>query len=337
MTNVHKGFPFECEVIDRYSPIYKTKIKQLTLSIPGGGCKRWLDTKGRCCPFCGFPGLIRRLLKGVDSQENYEGWLLESSVFEGMYDKTLQEYQNFNKLAVFNGGSFFFDTEIPSDFRKKLYKDFSCHPVATQLMVESIPEGVTEEALEEAKTRLGDKEFMIGIGLESSNNKVRNKILRKATSLKVFEKSVQLMQSFGVQVFVYVFLKGPGMSEKEAYEDVLQTMTYLNDLGVDEMALSCAFIPPNTPIEKLYNNGEFRPPWLWTILKIMAQAKENGWPLSVGGFEDQPPPVAIAGNCDKCDPGILQTIDDYRTNGMFPRIQSTCSCKTQWHNELHQI
>lgn len=322
--------PFDYELDRKYSPIYKAPIQQLTLSLPGGGCKRWLDTKGQCCPFCGFNGLVRSLLKGDDGKDNYEGWLLESSIFSKMYDKATHEIQNFDKLAVFNGGSFLIDTEIPADFRRQMYEDFAKHPRARQLMVESIPEGVTAEVLSEAKERLGSKDFMVGIGLESSDNRIRNKLLKKATSLKRFEEAVLLMQSFDVQVFVYVFLKAPGLSEPEALEDVIRTIRYLIDLGVDEIGLSCAFVQAETPLANSYENGEFRPPWLWTILEIIDQAQNNGWPLSVGGFDDHPTPIAIANNCKSCDDSIFTIIDDFRSDGLLHGEEISCSCKSEW-------
>jgi archaeosine synthase beta-subunit len=331
------GIPFDYELKYKYSPIYKTAIKQLTLSIPGGGCKLWLDTKGRCCPFCGFNGLVRSILTGDDSEDNYEGWLLETSTFTDMYKKAVNDIEDFDKLAVFNGGSFLIDTEIPADFRRMLYEDFAKHPTARQLMIESIPDGITKEVLDEAKNHLGTKDFMVGIGLESADNHVRNKLLKKATSLKRFEEAVRLLQSYGMQVFVYTFLKAPGLSEREALDDVIKTMTYLTDLGVDEIGLSCAFVQTDTPLEHLYRNGDFRPPWLWTILEIMNLASKHNWPLSIGGFSDQPPPIAIASNCKSCDDDIHSAIDKYRSNAHMPRKEIYCTCKEDWNREIQCI
>ena len=125
------------------------------------------------------------------------------------------------------------------------------------------------------------------------------------------------------------------MTEAQALRERLNTLAYLNNLGVDEIALSCAFVPPGTNLETQFNAGQFRPPWLWSIIEIIKAAKENSWPLSVGGFEDTPPPVATPNNCPSCDEHILQQIENHRLTNNTQQISSlTCQCKEQWQTQV---
>ena len=130
------------------------------------------------------------------------------------------------------------------------------------------------------------------------------------------------------------FLKAPGLTEKEALADARETLAYLTDLGADEIALSCAFVPPGTPLEARYRAGEFRPPWLSTVLQVIEDARQNRWPLTVGGFDDNPPPVAISSNCGVCDRASLDRIDGFRRTGKLTGVDRGCACRDRWRKLL---
>lgn len=322
---------YDYELKTRYSPVYQKTIQQLTCIIPGGGCVYYRAHKGDVCPFCAFPPFSRYVIKG-DGYDNYYGvWTLDSVIYKEMYLDTVNNNQSYNKLAIFNGGSFFPKTEIPLDIQRFVYEDVEARPNIEQLMVEAYPSVITEKRLSEAKEVLQSTDFMVGIGFESQDDRVRNYLLKKRIDKELFEKKIHLMQRLGVQVFIYAFLKAPGLNEGEAVEETLATIKYLYNLGVDEIALSCAFVPPGTDLEKKYHASEFRPPWLWSILKIMEEAKKNDWPLSIGGFEDSPPPIAGPSNCDQCDDSINRIIDIHRLNGSYlQQPKEKCTCHSKW-------
>lgn len=331
MTKTLDGYTYDYQIDTRYSPIARRSMQQLTVALSGGGCKYWLKTNGRGCTFCGFPGLTRLLNAGDGKESYFGGWRLEASLLERMYLDAVTHGESADKLAVFNGGSFFVDSELPPEFRRAMITDASRRTNFVQVMVESRPEYLTSAALDEAEPILSaGKDFVVGMGVESANDRVRNKLLKKGMQRGAIELAFRQMKRRGIKVFAYAFLKAPGLTEAEALIDARETISYLTDLGADEIALSCAFVPPNTPLETSYRAGDFRPPWLWTILQLIDEAKANGWPLSVGGFEDNPPPVAIASNCGKCDQALLDIIQAYRTSGITARSDMQCHCRDKW-------
>lgn len=219
--------------------------------------------------------------------------------------------------------------EIPQSTRAHLYIAVRNHPTAKELMVEARPELVTDAMLTEARAHLGDKTLKVAIGLESMDEHVRNDILKKFIGQDSFLRALERLQNNDVKSFVYVFLGAPGLSEAQAYSDARASIKALSTLGVDEIALSCAFIPPGGQLEALYDAGDYRPPWLWTVGKLIEDAIAHNWPLCVGGFDDFPPPVAIAQNCGACDGKILAAIDGYRQTGQY-NTTVQCSCKDTW-------
>lgn len=334
MTQTIQGYPYAGELDQRFSPIYQKKIRQLTCIIPGGGCVYYRAHKGDVCPFCAFPIFARHVVKGAGHENDFSAWTLGADIYWQMYLSVVNN-TNFDKLAIFNGGSFFPDAELPKEFQYPVYEDVNSKPNIKQLMVEAYPSFIKERGLEKAQEMLTNTDFMVGIGFESHSDFVRNKLLKKRIDRSLFESKVKLLQKHNIQVFVYAFLKAPQLDEREALAETLRTIEYLHNLGVDEIALSSAFVPPDTFLQKQFESGDFRPPWLWTILEIIEQAQIKKWPLSVGGFEDNPAPVAGPSNCNECDSDVNNIIDIYRSTGTFNRSKVlSCHCELEWEQQV---
>ncbi|RBO82541.1 hypothetical protein [Marinomonas aquiplantarum] len=329
------GYPCEKSVDIKYSPYLKKSIYQNTMVVPGGGCAYYRSKKGDACTFCAFPGLTRDVIKGAGYEDYYGSWKLDSETYIKMFDSLFDYSEKSERLAIFNGGSFFPESELPIGFQEYVYNRVSHSKKTKQLLVEAYPNFISRKKLENAVDQLGDKTLMVGIGLESSNDIVRNNIMNKGIDLGRFERKVKMMKEVGVVSYVYVFLKPHLLNEAQAYHDVINTLEYLSSIGVDEIALSCAFVSPGTPLERIYDRGDFRTPWLWTIIKVIEQAKQNRWPVTIGGFDDNPPPKAIPSNCSSCDPIVLDIIESYRRTGEFTMESAPlCSCYPSWEEEM---
>jgi len=331
-----QGVPCDYEHKKVYSPVYQRTLNQTTFILPGGGCVYYRANKGKVCnSFCSFPATTRELIKGPGHDNYFKSWALSADTYQKMYQASMNEAGDAEKIAIFNGGSFLPSSELPDEFQYHVYEDIASRSIVKQLMIEAYPSFIAEKKLREAKEILGSTDLMVGIGFESQDDYVRNVLLKKGIDKAFFEKKVKMMQRLGVQVFVYAFLKAPGLTEKEALEETLKTIEYLHNLGVDEIALSSAFVPPGGELESQYRAGEFRPPWLWTVLEIIKAAQKNNWPLSVGGFEDYPPPIAIPNNCPECDNAVNGLLDYYRHQGVLPLgIKPSCNCYSIWNEGL---
>lgn len=331
--NFENGVLYGFSKDTRFAPSEGRQVIRLTQLFPGQGCGIWLDRKSDCCIFCRLPAGTRLAVMGEGHEDHFEPWIVPAADYKTMIDMSLQDSNGIDAITCFNGGSFLSDREVPSEIRRYLYKKFADHPSATELMVESRPEFVRRETLDEAAKFIGDKSLMVAIGLESMDDRVRNQLLKKFIGKQSFLRSIELLKSYGMKSFVYVFLGTPGLTEKQAYEDALQTIEALVSLEVDEIALSCAFVPPGGKLEEMYATGAFRPPWLWTVLQLIEDARARNWPLSVGGFEDFPPPIATAMNCGSCDTQILSAIETYRQSGVLSSTHA-CSCHATWAHEM---
>jgi hypothetical protein len=332
-----RGAPFHYQVEALFSPIFRKILRQSTLIVPGGGCEYWRGAKGAVCPFCAFPAATRAAALGESAERRFEPWTLDADVYVEMFERMLAGSGEIERLAIFNGGSFLHESEIPSAVQDHVARWYARSPTCRELFVEARPDHVTDARLERLAAHAAGKPLTIGLGFETLDARLRNKVLRKGMSLSRFEQALATIRRHGGRAFAYVFLKPPGLSERAAYDETMATLDYLRGVGVDQMALSCAFVPPGTPLERLYRQSAFRPPWLWTIVAIARRARELGHPLSIGGLEDYPPPVAAAGNCGDCDATVRAAIDRHRARGDLAVFDGLdCACRARWRAEFER-
>lgn len=305
------------DISQKYSLLENKEVTRWTLMLPGSGCEYFKTSGG--CTMCGF---------GNSTNKYTHGFLFWSKVFESMYlmAEKQTELLKPKELFIYNGGSFWNDKEIPEKFQDYLCEKVANNSSIKRLFIENRCEYIKADKLEKSLKIIGNKHLSIGIGLESQDDYVRNHLIKKGLSKKLFEEKIKLIKSFGVEAVIYIFLKPFGLSEKEALTEALNSINYVISQGVTEINLSCAFVQSNTKMATEFHAGNFKPPTLWSILEIIKKIDENKWPVLIGGFTDEPKPIAIPENCPECSPFIYQAIDKYRQSRILGKIPN-CSCK----------
>jgi radical SAM enzyme (TIGR01210 family) len=307
-----------------YDSFTKNIRPRLILNIPGRGCA-WFKASGGCT-MCGF----NRKLEEVNRR-----WKFSSSDLIGFFKiaEILSRSEKPELLYIYNGGSFLNENEIPLETQLAVAKAVRIHPTLKVLFVESRPEFINGERLSRFLEVLGPKKLEVGIGLEAVTNKVREEYIHKGFSLPAYEKAVEMSRSRGVRVLTYVFLKPLGLSEREAIEEAIRTIKYAFEAGSDEISLSCAFVQEGTKMEEVYMRGEFRPPWLWSIIEVVKRTAHLG-PVRVGSFKDEPLPIAIPHNCSRCSQRVEETLQKYNLTRQISTFNGlNCECREQWLKE----
>lgn len=305
---------------EKFSITDRQPVTSWTLMLPGSGCAYWKKTGG--CSMCGFSNSTKR----------YTGGLLYPSLFfRSLYRLAEKQtyWQQPAEILIFNGGSFLNPEEIPSDFQLYLYRKVAEHNSLKKLFIESRCEYISEEKIGKAIEHLDGKRLAVGIGLESQDDFVRNKIIKKGLLKKVFEKKVGLLRKLGAEVVAYVFLKPMWLSEREAFLETMNTIRYALSVGVTEIELSCAFVQEGTEMARAFHTNNYQPPYLWTIMEIVKEVVKNNWPVNIGKFTDEPVPIAIPANCPGCSPLIYRAIDKFRETRNLA-VLPECGCKADW-------
>lgn len=252
-------------------------------------------------------------------------------------DDTLKKYQNhdFGHLDLLTLGSFLDEKEIPKDFFKYSLERVSKIKSLKRVMIESRPEFVNKRKIKEAAKLLGDKELEVGIGVESSDDYIREIVLNKGFSLEDVEKTIKILSEFKVGFLGYVLVKPLGLSESQAIEDAIKTIRYLFALGKKHrvktrMALVPFYIPKNSSAEMKYKLGEYRPPKLWSIIEILRKTNNLGT-IFIGLNDEGLSEGLITSNCNLCDQKFMNALEEYNgTNNLKCFSKLNCSCYVNW-------
>jgi archaeosine synthase beta-subunit len=242
----------------------------------------------------------------------------------------MSEYdsKDFQMVKIFTSGSFFDPREIPPEF-------LSC--VATVfrgklVIAETRPEFVREEVIGPFIETLDDGRWKTplycAIGLETSNDTIREKCINKGFSFKDFRDAVGRAHAAGAGVKAYLLFKPLFLSEQEAVEDMKTSLADTVSFA-DMISMNPCTVQRNTELEYYWKKGAYRPPYLWSVLTLLAAAPVHVTCDPLGGGQKRGPH-----NCGTCDYEIVKGIRDYSLTGDRDLIDAlldiACRCKQEW-------
>ena len=243
-------------------------------------------------------------------------------------------FKNHPVLCLYNMGSFLNDYEIPSKARKEILEIINKNKDIKKITLESRPEYVTKEHLEELKKLIPNKMIEIGMGLESSDDFVREVIINKGNILKDFKRTVKLIRVNKLNSLAYIQVKPPFLTEKEAIKDAIKTAKFCFNLGLDAISFEPTSLQKFTLPYYLFKKEKYRVSWLWSVIEIARKTSKLG-EIRLGGYEYLPKPDITAFNCKKCSTKIKSLIDQF--NGTYDITifdNCHCKCKNIWEKEL---
>ncbi|MEM2146674.1 MAG: archaeosine biosynthesis radical SAM protein RaSEA, partial [Candidatus Jordarchaeaceae archaeon] len=159
-------------------------------------------------------------------------------------------------IKIFTSGSFFDEYEVPKSAREAILKTISKDKRVEEVIVETRPEYVNYEILKECREILGEIHFEIAIGLETSNDKIRNNYINKGFELKDFVKAVSIAKNNGVSVKSYLLVKPPFLREREAIIDSTISAIDSFKLGVNSISFNPCTVQKGTLVEHLWKLGK---------------------------------------------------------------------------------
>ena len=239
-------------------------------------------------------------------------------------------------IKIYTSGSFLDIEEVPVESRDYILRRIAEDNRITEVVLESRPEYITKEAVRSVRSILGDKRIEFGVGLESINDEVRQICINKGFSNEDFINSLELARTENIGIRAYVLLKPPFLTERDAILDTKETIRSAAKNGVTTISINPVNVQKNTLVEYLWKRDLYRPPWLWSLVDILIESREN-IPRSVNIVCD---PVAGGKprgihNCGSCDKIIIQAIRDFSLSQDSSRLSKiTCSCRDSWQLSL---
>ncbi|WP_033825809.1 MULTISPECIES: hypothetical protein [unclassified Kitasatospora] len=297
------------------------------IRLPNGevvGRKKVIVMSGGCsvptCTMCPFTNLNNYGIEGGRSAKS----LLEQV---RLTLARTEDEPSYEVLSLYNDGSFFAPKEIPRDVQVEI-----AHLVAAagvkRLVVESLPQFVTEPVLRPFVQALGEVRLEIGIGLQSADVLVRETLVNTRITQKSFERALAVMAGLGVDPKIYLMVKPPFLTDGEAVTDVVESVDYLTGLGVSGMTLCPTRVSPNTVAWELWQAGQYTPPNLWTVVEAIRRVHRQ---LAVrvacvnlrgSDFESVFPDA-----CSACADGVVDALMRFGETGEAGDLPADCSCR----------
>ncbi len=295
------------------------------------GCEYDKNKKG--CTMCNFAEYASPEIKGknLKAQHNQALELLRAQGFEHFDLATL--------------GNFYNDKEISPETRRYMLSTAAAVPTVKRVLTESRRGYLTVEKLRAAKTCLRrDQILELAFGYESANPDIRNGILRKGVPEEHLDQVLQMCKDVGVDFACYVLIKPPGLSEREAIEDAVNTAIHVLEkadrYGVyGRIAFEPVFVVRNKPIEILFKAGQYKPPKLWSVVEVLAQTAEKlgetDGSIFAGLSDENLSGDRKASNCGGCDKEVEAAIQQFNANQDASKLRELDhDCKGEWRAEV---
>ena len=270
----------------------------LYVILPTIGCYRYRI--GKACYMCSYPAEAPKVPWSQEKLVEY-------------FKKALKKIENKKgpiAVRIFTSGSFFDEGELKSETRKRIFSTLAEMDNVEEIVVESRSELVRSDAIKELVEIIGGKYFEIAIGLETANDDVVDVSINKGNTFGEFIRASKIIRDAGANVKTYLLFKPIFLSERDAIEDVKESIKKAAPY-TDTFSINVTNIQKGTTYERLWEKGEYRTPWLWSVVEILEWAKEN-FPekriLSdpVGAGSKRGPH-----NCGECDKGVAKAIREF--------------------------
>lgn len=295
-------------------------VDTLTIIFRTSGC--WWGKAGGCT-MCGF---VYDSAKTPPQPEELEKQL-ENAMQKG---ERLERFM----VKIFTSGSFLDKKEIPVETRKNILGKLADDERVFKVIVESRPEFVTDGILKSCLDALGNTAFEVSIGLETSSDNIRRNSINKGFKFTDFTNAATVAGNNGVSMKAYLLLKPLFLSEKEALEDIVKT---IDDVAgyAQTISINLCNVQNGTYVEQLWQRGQYRPPWLWSIVEILQRTKQKHPELvitsdPVGAGSKRGPH-----NCRICSRDVSDAVHLFsRTQDLSVLEGLNCECKELWKKVL---
>jgi len=239
--------------------------KEFTIILKTKGCSWSLGDLGGCS-MCGYSQDAH--LKEVKPEYiiNQFDYALQSKIAEIDKDK------NNWILKIFNSGSFFDNNELKNEVRTYIYEEISKINKIREVVFESRIEYISQNMLDELSDYLNGKYIEIGIGLETTDDYIRNNYINKGILFEAFKNIFNLCKSKNVGIRTYLLFKPLFLNEQAAIDDLIKSITTLVNMKVNTISINPMNIQKGSLVEYLWYQNRYRPPWFYSLLKSIKRS-----------------------------------------------------------------
>jgi len=245
------------------------------------------------------------------------------------FSEAMKKYSNEKIVKIFTSGSFINEEEVQREVQNSILSDLA--EKTENIIFETRPEFVTKERLENLE---GIKKIEIAIGLESASDFVLEHSINKGFRVADYEKAANILGEMKIPIKTYLLVKPPFLTEKEAIGDAVSSARFASRYS-KTISYNPVNVQRHTVVERLWRNGEYRPPWLWSVVEILQEAS------NIDGVRVMSSPTGGgtrrgANNCGTCDREVLRAIEEFSLSQDSSILENLdCECRVQWREILN--
>lgn len=272
------------------------------------GC-HWAKTGG--CTMCGYK---KASLTEISEED-----------LNKQIDQALSKYEGEKFLKIYTSGSFLDENEIPLNIRERIFSEFSG---CKRILFESRPEFVKEEVLSTLP-----KTVTIALGLESSNEDILKTSINKGFTSDDARNAGMLIKKAGLKVRAYLLMKPPFITETKGIEDTIDSARFADEFSY-EISINPLNVQYATFVERLWKRGEFRSPWIWSLIEVMNRLSGTVNARLISSPSGGGSQRGIH-NCGECDRIMLDAIEKFSITQDIKDLHVSCKCKKEWEHYLY--
>jgi len=231
-------------------------------------------------------------------------------------------------VKIYTSGSFFDPEEVPPAVVREAARRFA----GKLVVVETRPEFVDSDRIgaftSAIDTGVHETPLTVAMGLETTSDAIREKSIDKGFTFDDFSSAVERARAGGAGIKAYLLHKPLFLTEAEAMADMQDSIRNIMDL-VDRISMNPCTVQRLTELEFSWKRGEYRPPYLWSVLEILLSAPVMVSCDPVGGGRARGPH-----NCGTCDYEIVKAIRAYNLTedrkDLWDVVGKGCRCREEW-------
>lgn len=283
----------------------------------------------RCggCTMCGYSNLA--------IFDDMNGKYIYNQFKKGL--KVLRKIPHHEMVAIGTAGSFLDPSEIPFDIQAKIIKELNSVEDIYYINIEARAEYVTDEALKNLVDVIDDPyKLSVGVGLESTNELIRELCVNKCMSVDLFINAMDLLKKYNISPTAYVTLGKPFINTWYNIKDAVQSIEFAFRNGADRVVLLRIGIQPNSLVEWLYKRSLYRPISVFAIVEVLKRIPEELRKKVL--IADPRLPRYKEVKEHPCEQTVKELLTEYSGTLDFEYIKAVddlaCPYKDEWYEKL---
>lgn len=169
---------------------------------------------------------------------------------EEQIDLVSKKYKGDKYIAYFQN---FTNTYAEVSYLRKIYEEALSHEKIVGLAIATRPDCLEDDVLE-LLAELNKKTFLwVELGLQTLNDDVA-KYFNRAYETEIYKEASEKLNRLSIKFVTHIIIGLP----KEEEDDYLKTTIFAQNCGTWGIKLHLMYVVKNTPLEKLYLNGDLK-------------------------------------------------------------------------------